>query len=142
METQKLIDALNLQRQAIGNEAIHQLDFDKLEKDLSDAASALGKLDRTEKLYQGLLLDFKREIRRMALAVSRTKGEIGSCSLVEKFISSADINLDDLFFLREKVREEFNRCFPLPPQSKVTGRTSEPRKKVAEFKTGTEIIRS
>jgi hypothetical protein len=142
METQELIDALKHQREAIGSEAIHQLDFDKLDEDLADAASALGKLDQTEKLCQGLLLDFKGEIKRMALAISRAKGETGSCGLVEKLISSADISLDDLLFLREKVREEFNRCFPLPPQSKVTGRKSEPRKKVAEFKTGTEINRS
>jgi hypothetical protein len=142
METQELIHSLNLQREVIGSEAIHQLDFDKLDKDLTEAASALNKLDRMEKLCQGLLSDFKGEIKRMALAISRVKGETGSCGLVEKLVSSPDISFDDLLFLREKVREEFNRCFPLSPQSRVTGRTSEPRTRVAEFKTGAEIRKS
>lgn len=140
MEIPKLIEALNHQRQAIASEAIHQLDFDKLDKDLAEAASVLNKLDRTEKLCQGLLLDFKGEIKRMVLAISRVKGETGSCGLAEKLASSANISLDDLLFLREKVREEFNRCFPLLPQSKVTNRTLKPRTRVAEFKTGQKTI--
>jgi len=136
MEIQKLIDALNQQRQAITGEAVHQMDFDQLQSDLAEAARMLIGLGERDKLCERLLADFKSDIARMALAVSRAKGEAGTGELVEKLISSPDTGLDDLFHLRKMVREQFNHCFPVAPQSKLSGRLASSRAKVSEFKTG------
>ena len=72
----------------------------------------------------------------MALAVSRAKGEAGTGELVERLVSSPDTSLDDLFHLRKMVREQFNHCFPVAPQSKMSGRMASSQAKLSEFKTG------
>jgi hypothetical protein len=136
MDICELIEGLNRQREVIAGEMVHQLDFDKLQSDLTEAASALGSLAEKEKLYQRLLEEVKSEIRRMALAVSRAKGDQGTGGLLERLVSSPEIGLDDLLYLREKVKEEFNQCFPVSPQSKTINRTAESRTSISEFKTG------
>jgi hypothetical protein len=136
MEIQKMIDALNQQCQAIEGETVHQMDFDQLQSDLAEAARILIGLSERDRLCERLLADFKSDIARMALAVSRAKGEAGTGELVEKLISSQDASLDDLFHLRKMVREQFNHCFPAAPQSKVSGRLASSQAKVSEFKSG------
>lgn len=136
MEIQKLIDALNQQCQAIAGETVHQMDFDQLQSDLAEAARLLISLSDRDKLCERLLADFRSDIARMTLAVSRAKGETGTGELVEKLISSPDTSLDDLFHLRRMVREQFNHCFPVAPQSKMSGRMVSSQAKVSEFKTG------
>ena len=136
MNVENLIESLKGHRKAIGDENIGGMDFDQLKKDLNEAASALGSLEATEKLCQRLVSDFKSQIQRMAMAVSRAKGEGGSSALVEKLLSSPDISFDDLLFLREKTREEFNQCFPVSPQSQVMVSLAESKSKVTDFKAG------
>lgn len=136
MNVENLIESLEGYRKAIGDDSIGGMDFDQLEKDLDETARALGSLGEKEKLCQRLLSDFKSQIQRMALAVSRAKGDDGSCGLVEKLLSSPDLGFDDLLFLREKTREEFNKCFPVSPQSQVMVNLAESRYKVADFKAG------
>jgi len=138
MEIQKLIGALNRQREAIAGDAVHEMDFDELQSDLAEAARVLGGLSENGRLCERLLADLKSEITRMALAVSRAKGEAGTGDLVEKLVSSPETGLDDLFHLRRMVREQFNHCFPILPQSKMTNRTGGQRAKVLEFKTGAD----
>jgi hypothetical protein len=136
MEIQKLIDALNQQRQAIAGETVHQMDFDQLQSDLAEACRMLIGLKERDKLCERLLADFKSDIARMTMAVSRAKGEAGTGELVEKLLSSPDTGLDDLFHLRKTIRQQFNHCFPVTPQSKVSGRMASSQAKVSEFKTG------
>ncbi len=136
MDICELIEGLNRQREVIAGEMVHQLDFDKLQNDLAEAASVLSSLAEKEKLCQRLLAEVKSEIKKMALAVSRAKGDNGTGTLVERLISSPEIGLDDLLYLREKVKEEFNQCFPVSPQSKTMNRTAESRTRISEFKTG------
>lgn len=136
MDICELINALDQQREALGSEMVHQLDFDKLQSDLAQASNALGSLGEKEKLCERLLAEVKSEIKRMILAVSRAKGESSSCDLVEKLISSPEISLEDLLYLREKVKQEFNQCFPVSPQSRITSGSVEPQTKISEFKTG------
>jgi hypothetical protein len=138
MEIENLIEALKTHRDAICNEMVNKIDFDQLEKDLSEAASALGSLEKKEKLCDALLSDFKFETKRMALAVSRAKGELSSCGLVEKLLLSPDLGFEELLFLREKVREEFNQSFPNSPQSKIMANLTDSSFKISEFKTGEE----
>jgi hypothetical protein len=136
MEIQKLIDSLNRQRQAIEGEAVNQMDFDQLQSDLAEAARMLTNLNERDKLCERLLADLKSDIARMALAVSRAKVEAGTGELVQRLISSPDASLDDLFHLRKTIREQFNHCFPVAPQSKISGRLANSQAKVSEFKTG------
>ena len=136
MNIQNLIESLKEHQNAIGEEMIQKMDFDQLEKDLNQAARALSSLKEKEKLSEKLLSEFKSDIKKMTLAVSRAKGELNSCGLVEKLLSSPDLSFDDLLFLREKVKEEFNQSFPSTPQSKVVISLTEPYSKISEFKTG------
>lgn len=141
MEIGNLILALTNCRDAINDENIQKLDFDQLERDLDDTVSILNTLRIKEKLCDQLVDDFKAEIRRMSLALSRVKGDMGSVGLVEKLLSSPNISFDDLRFLREKVREDFNQSFPLSPQSKVLVNQTESNLKIGEFKTGVGVNR-
>jgi hypothetical protein len=136
MNIQDLIDSLKSHRDAIDGEAIQKMDFDQLEKDLSQSVQALSSFDKTEELCQRLLADFKSQIKRMSLAVSRAKGDPSSCSLVERLLESPDLSFDDLLFLREKVKEEFNHSFPSSPRSRVMIERSGSNFTISEFKTG------
>ena len=136
MNIQNLIESLQEHRNAIGDEMVQKIDFDQLEKDLKEATIALSSLEGKEKLCEKLLSEFKSEIKKMALAVSRVKGELNSCGLVEKLLSSPDLSIEDLLFLREKVKEEFNQSFPASPQSRVMGDHGESNFRISEFKTG------
>ncbi len=139
MNKEKLIESLEKHRLAIQDETISKLDFDKLEKDLKEAASALNLLEKKEKLCDQLSDDFKSEIKRMALAISRAKGNLSSTGLVAKLLSSPDLSYDDLKFLRDKVRDEFNQSFPASPNHKVVSDRTEPNFKTGEFKTGVGV---
>jgi len=136
MEIQNLIESLKEHRNAISGEMVKKIDFDQLEKDLNQAACALSSLERKEKFCDKLLSDFKSEIKKMAKAVSRVKGDIDSCGLVEKLLSSPDLSFEDLLFLREKVKEEFNQSFASVTQSKVMINLTEPNFRISEFKAG------
>jgi len=136
MNIENLIESLQKQKDAINAEKVQKIDFDQLEKDLSEAASVLSLLDKKEKLCEALLSDFKLEIKRMTQAVFRAKGDLSSCGLVERLLLSPDINFEDLLFLREKVREEFNQSFPSAPQSKVVTNLGENNFEISEFKVG------
>jgi hypothetical protein len=139
MNNEKLIESLEKHRIAIQDETISKLDFDQLEKDLKEAASVLGISEKKEKLCDLLTDDFKAEIKRMALTLSRAKGNLGSTGLVEKLLSSPDLSYDDLKFLRDKVKEEFNQSFPASPHYKVVAGRAEPNFKMREFKTGVGV---
>ncbi len=136
MEIGNLISALTNNRNAINDEKLQKLDFDLLERNLDEAVSILNTLEKKEKLCDQLVDDFKAEIRRMVLALSRVKGDMGSSGLVEKLLSSPDMSFDDLRFLREKVKEDFNLSFPFSPQSKVAANLTKSNFRVREFKTG------
>jgi multidrug resistance efflux pump len=96
MNNEKLIESLEKHRLAIQDETIAKLDFDQLEKDLKEAASALNLLEKKEKLCDQLTEDFKAEIKRMALTLSRIKGNLGSTGLVEKLLTSTDLSYEIL----------------------------------------------
>jgi hypothetical protein len=138
MNIDQLIESLQVSRKAIGTETVQTIDFDRLEEDLGQAIETLSSLREKQQLCDRLLSDFKSDIRRMVLAVSRVKGEAGSCGLAEKLISSPDLSFDDLLFLRERVREEFNQCLPAWPRSKVTAGSTSPQGGFSEFKTGAD----
>jgi hypothetical protein len=136
MNVQNLIKSLQTHRNAINDQALQKIDFDQLEGDLSEAVDTLSHLKDKRELCEKLLSEFKVDIQKMAMAVSRAKGEINSCSLVERLLSSPDLGFEDLLFLRDRVREEFNQSFPASPQSSVMVTSSSSRLDASEFRSG------
>ena len=139
MNVHELIESLKGHKDAISGEMIQKIDFDQLEKDLTEAARVLASRGEKEQLCESLLSDFKSEVKKMALAVSRAKGNVSSCGLVDKLLSSPDLSFEDLLFLRKKVREEFNQSFPPSPQSKVFIDPGDANTSISEFKTGVRV---
>ncbi|MCK4385048.1 MAG: hypothetical protein KAW52_02170 [candidate division Zixibacteria bacterium] len=136
MQTQKLIEALKEHIGCLDDEKIEKIDFDQMQKDLKTVVEALISLHRKEELCDKLLSDFKSEIKRMSFAISRAKEDLNSHGLVEKFLSSENLSFDDLIFLREKVREDFNKSFPTKPQARVVDNLGFAGFKISEFKAG------
>jgi hypothetical protein len=136
MHTQKLIEALKEHIGHLDAEKIEKIDFDRMQEDLKNSIEALTSLQRKGELCDKLLCDFKSEIKRMSFAISRAKGDLNSCGLVEKFLSSENLSFDELILLREKVREDFNKSFPTKPQAKVVDNLGFGGFKISEFKAG------
>lgn len=139
MNGHELTESLKRHKSAINGEMIQKIDFDRLEKDLTEAARVLISRGEKEQLCEKLLSDFKSEVKKMALAVSRAKGSLSSCGLVDKLLSSPDLSFEDLLFLKKKVREEFNQSFPPSPQSKVFVDPGHVNTGISEFKTGVRV---
>lgn len=146
MKIQNLIDALKEHIECLDGEKMEKIDFDQMQKDLKNSAEALSSLQRKEELCDKLLSDFKSEIKRMSLALSRVKGDWNPAlkmqtshlrdGLVERLLSSENLGFEELILLREKVREEFNKCFPTKPQARIVDNLNFGEFKISEFKTG------
>lgn len=136
MQTQKLIGALQEHLRCLDAEKIEKIDFDQLQEDLKTTVEALIELQKKEDLADKLLSDFKSDIKRMSLAISRAKNDLNTCGLVEKLLSSEDLSFEELILLREKVREDFNQSFPTKPQAKIVDNLGFGGFKISEFKTG------
>ena len=136
MQTQKLIDALKEHLGCLDEEKIEKIDFDQMQKDLKTVVEALIWLHRKEELCEKLLSDFKSEIKKMSQALSRANHDLNTSTLVERLLSSENLSFDDLIFLREKVREDFNKSFPTKPQARVVDNLGFAGFKISEFKAG------
>jgi hypothetical protein len=136
MNVQNLIESLETHRNAINDQALQKMDFDQLERDLSEAVGSLSSLEEQRELCEKLLGEFKTDIQKMAVAVSRAKGDLSSGSLVARLLSSPDLGFEDLLFLRNKVREEFNQSFPTSPQSNVVDTFSRSKFDTSAFRSG------
>jgi chromosome segregation ATPase len=136
MNIQELIEALKEHIKCLDAEKIEKIDFDQMQEDLRNSIDALNILQNKEELCEKLLSDFKSEIKRMSLAISRAKGDLNNFGLVERLLSSENLSFDELVILREKVREDFNRSFPAKPQAKVVDSLGFGGIKISEFKAG------
>ena len=136
MHTQKLIEALKEHLECLDAEKIDKIDFDQLQEDLKNSIEVLTYLQKKEELADKLLSDFKSDIKRMSLAISRAKSDLNTSGLVEKLLSSENLSFEELILLREKVRGEFNQSFPTKPQAKVVNNFGLGDFKINEFKTG------
>lgn len=139
METQKLIDALKEHIGCLDGEKIEKIDFDQMQEDLKNSIEILISLQGKEELCDKLLSDFKSEIKRMSLAISRAKGDLNPAlrdGLVERLLSSENLSFDELVLLRERVKEDFNKSFPTSPQSKIVDNLTFTGFNISEFKAG------
>jgi len=136
MNIQNLVEALKEHTGCLNGEKIEKIDFDQMQKDLRNSIEALISLQKKEEFCEKLLSDFKSEIKRMSLAISRAKGGLNTSGMVERLLSSENLSFDELVFLREKVREDFNKSFPTKPQAKVVDNRGFGWFKTSEFKAG------
>jgi hypothetical protein len=136
MDVQNLIEVLKEHVEHLDGEKIEKIDFDQMQEDLRTSIEALSSLQRRKELSDKLLGDFKSEIKRMSLAVSRAQGDINTSGMVERLLSSKNLSFEELILLREKVREDFNRSFPTKPHSKVVDKPGFGGFKTSEFRAG------
>ncbi len=136
MQREELIDALKEHIQRLDGEKIEKIDFDQMQEDLKASMEALLSLQKKEELCDQLLGDFKSEIKRMSLAVSRARGDLNPSGMVERLLSSDNLSFDELVLLRQKIREDFNRSFPTKPQAKMIDNFGLGGFKASEFKAG------
>lgn len=136
MDIQNLIDALKEHIKHLDDERMEKIDFDQMQEDLKTSIEAMIFLQKKEELCDKLLSDFKSEIKRMSLAISRANQEVSTPGLVERLMSSENLSFDELILLREKVREDFNKSFPAKPQAKVVDSLGFGGFKISEFKAG------
>lgn len=136
MQTQKLVEALKEHVTCLDAEKIEKIDFDQMQEDLKNSIEALISLQKNKGLCEKLLADFKSEIKKMSLAISRAKGDLNASGLVERFLSSEDLGFEELVLLRDKVREDFNKSFPSKTQAKVVDSLGFGELKISEFKAG------
>jgi hypothetical protein len=134
MDIQNLIEALKEHVEHLDGEKIEKIDFDRMQEDLKNSIEALSSLRKREELCDKLLVDFKSEIKRLSLAMSRVQGDVNTSGLVEQLLSSNDLDFDELILLRGKVREDFNKSFPTRPQAKVIDKSGFGGLKISEFK--------
>jgi hypothetical protein len=136
VQTQKLIDALKQHLEHLDAEKVEKIDFDQMQQDLKTVVEALISWQKKDQLCDQLLSDFKSDIKRLSLSISRAKGDLKTAGLVEKLLSSENLSFDELILMREKVREDFNKTFPAKPQAKVIDTLGFGEFRISEFKAG------
>jgi hypothetical protein len=137
MEILVLIQNLKEQAERIKESRFEEIDFDRLEQNLNLASEMLRKMKEKDKTAENILDDFKTEIKRIALSLSRLKGDNSNLELTEKYLSDPDLDYDELYLLKTKLKSEFDKNFPNAPLSKTNYHFSKEKKvkdKIEEFK--------
>ena len=137
MEILKLIENLKGQAERIKESRIEEIDFDRLEENLKTASEMLKMMKGKEETAENILDDFKTEIKRIALSLSRLKGDNSNLELVEKSLSNPNLAYEELYLLKTKLKSEFDKNFSSTPLSKTNYHFSKEKKvkdKIEEFK--------
>lgn len=82
------------------------------------ASEKLKRMKQKEEVAEKILKDFKGEIKRMAVSLSRLKGENTSPEFIEKYLSNQDIGYEELCLLKRRLELEFKESFPNAPLSR------------------------
>jgi hypothetical protein len=135
MKRQELAKKLKENVALLKEERIEKIDFDELLKDLIEASETLINLAKKEELGNKLLSDFKSEIRRMALALSKSIGDKSNLDLVENLLSSENLSFEDLALLKRQVKSEFDKAFPSKPLSRIAEKMQAGKIRIEEFRT-------
>ena len=136
MNVSELAKALKNHALLMDQEKTTQINFDELQKDLRQASEVLTKLEEKSNLGEKLLGDFKAEIKRMSLTLSRVKDDPHLFELTQKFVDSDNMRFEDLILLRKQIRSEFDKAFPSKPQAKIMKILPSFNYKIKEFKAG------
>ena len=79
----------------------------------------------------------KSEIKRLALSLSRLKGENANLGLIEKHLRNENLSYEELCHLKNQLKSEFDKNFSTAPLSKTIYPFSEGKRakdKIEEFK--------
>ncbi|MDH4222579.1 MAG: hypothetical protein OEV55_03460 [candidate division Zixibacteria bacterium] len=137
MEILELIQHLEQDAEKIGQEKVEELDFDRLQENLNLASNMLKSFSEKERTSEKILEDYKTEIKRLALSLSRLKGESANLDTLEKSLQDENLSYDMLSRLRKQLQTEFDRSFPTSPLSRTCYPFSLERRvkdRIAEFK--------
>ena len=80
--------------------------------------------------------EYESDIVKMSKAISACKGNQSLSALVERLVSSGNLNFEDLKNLKKQVQEEFNQVFQREPRSRIMQQSDVDVKKIREFKLG------
>jgi hypothetical protein len=136
MKTQELALKLKEDAALLKDERIERVNFDELLNDLQKASETLINLAQKEDMGNKLLSDFKSEIKRMALALSKTVGDKSNLDLVENLLSCENLGFEDLTLLKRQVKSEFDKAFPSQPVSRIGEKMKIDTMRIEEFRTG------
>lgn len=137
MDISELIQHLKQDAEKINQDKIEELDFDRLEENLNSASEILKKLGEKEKTSDRILEDYKSEIKRLALSLSRLKGENANLELMEKYLREENLSYEELSLLRKQLKSEFDKSFSTTPIARAFYPFSENKSakdKITEFK--------
>jgi len=118
MEIEELIENLKRDAQRLKEEKIELIDFDRLEENLKIASEKLKRMKEKEEVAEKILKDFKGEIKRMAVSLSKLKGEDSSSELIGKYLSNQNIGYEELCLLKMRLESEFSGSFTNAPLSR------------------------
>jgi hypothetical protein len=118
MEIEELIENLKRDAQRLKEEKIELIDFDRLEENLKIASEKLKRMKEKEEVAEKILKDFKGEIKRMAVSLSKLKGEDSSSELIGKYLSNQNIGYEELCLLKMRLESEFSESFTNAPLSR------------------------
>lgn len=136
MKEVELANRLKGYAELLSDESVEKIEFDSLIENLKKAATDLVQFEKTKKLCEKLLCDFKSELKRLANFLSFAKGDSSTLTLVENLLSSENLDFDDLILLRKKLKAEFDSVFPSRPLSKIVGKKDIFESKIGEFRVG------
>jgi|GEM_PF-1710638 len=80
--------------------------------------------------------EYESDIVKMSKAISACKGNQSLSALVERLVSSGNLNFEKLKSLKRQVQEEFNQVFQREPKSRILQQSDVDVKKIKEFKLG------
>jgi len=138
MEIEELTEELKRDALRLKEEKVELVDFDRLEGNLIAASEKLKKMKAKEEVAEKILKDFKAEIKRMAVSLSRLKGEDSGSELIGKYLSNQNIGYEELCLLKRKLESEFDQRFPNAPLSRsnyVFSKERRGKNRLEEFKT-------
>jgi len=138
MEILELIENLKRDAQRLKEEKVELIDFDRLEGNLIAASEKLKRMKEKEEVAEKILKDFKGEIKRMAVSLSRLKGEDSSSELIGKYLSNQNTGYEELCLLKRRLESEFNQSFPNVPLSRASyifSKEKGVKNRLEEFKT-------
>jgi len=112
------------------------IDLAHLRQTLSKAKELLVSYGQKLMDLANLQVEYESDIVKMSKAVSACKGNQSLSALVERLVSSGNLNFEEMKSLKRQVQEEFNQVFQREPRSRIVQQSDVDVKKIREFKLG------
>lgn len=130
-----LVEVLGEYQRQLTNGKKEKLDLKKLALDLGKVRQGLEKSLELQKISEEILVEYKKEIRKMAGAISSLKQDRSYLNFTERLLDSKMLSFEDLLGLKKQVKQEFDSAFQFERRSKIILTHFPADKKVNDFKT-------